>query len=427
VLGGPRDAGADPLVAFEHVGAALDLVPRAKDAHPRRAVGRGDAKLGRGLGVDVVCAKGERERDEGDEPETTHARPSRRSTLVSMRTTSVLLGHVDVDGTLVVLDPGLARFWRHDAEPTSPGKRDPETFDLEIVGPDAQAAGRAYDREFDPRFLFDRTDPSGAREHFEAFARERGFEAAAELRAERVPHTHRVVSALAAGGGIGVVKYNGLWAVAVDAGPTRGAPVVGEVFADGDFRGRFLHVDVVLDEEAAIERTTTVAGVMVDHGQLMVAGLRALGGFRMWESLDGLADYVFWGADASKLAQEVGASRIEAEMFGWLDVPIDDVGQLAQPLQARVAKEGWAVGVDYRPHCNLERMNAVMRASPEDTAEIEVEGDRVVGFGNRWGDGIFDVARLEDGRGRCARVRLEVGSPATRERFRTLTSRSESA
>lgn len=71
-----------------------------------------------------------------------------------------VLGEIDLpEGQLLILDPGLARFWRHDAE----------------------AAGRAYDREFDPRFLFDRTDPRKAVEHFGQFAREKGFDAHAEV------------------------------------------------------------------------------------------------------------------------------------------------------------------------------------------------------------------------------------------------------
>lgn len=337
---------------------------------------------------------------------------------------SVPLGRVDSDGVLVVLDPGLARFWRHDGDPRSPRRTDPETFDLAIVGPDAESAGRAYDREFDPRFLFDRSRPTEASAHFDEFVRARGLDARAEVLTERVPHTRRVSSALEAGGGIGVVKYNGLWAVAVRTEPARDLEVIGEAFARGEFRGRFAHVDVVLDRDAAIVDTTTVQGVMVDHGQLLVSGLAALGRFRMWQSLDGLADFVFWGPDAEALAEDVGAARLGGELFGWLDVSIDEVGGVAQPCQERVERESLRVRVDYRPHCNLGRMNAAMRASDRDAAELELDGDRIVGFGNRWGDGVFAVSRCSDASGRCIRIRIELGTPETQARMRAVFSRT---
>ncbi|MFC0529888.1 hypothetical protein [Phytohabitans kaempferiae] len=62
-------------------------------------------------------------------------------------------------GVLVVLDPGLGRFWRHTRDPRSPRPNDGEEIDLAITGPDAVAAGRAYDRQFDPRYLYDITEP----------------------------------------------------------------------------------------------------------------------------------------------------------------------------------------------------------------------------------------------------------------------------
>ncbi|WP_255203270.1 hypothetical protein [Myxococcus sp. AM011] len=134
---------------------------------------------------------------------------------------AVDLGEVDLpEGILVILDPGLGRYWRHDEAPTSPRKKDPEQWDLRLVGRDAEAAGKAYDREFDSRFLFDRTDPQDAMTQFAAFAKERGFEAHAEVLKTRVPHTERTRRALEHGGGLGVVKYNGLWAVAVGGLPS---------------------------------------------------------------------------------------------------------------------------------------------------------------------------------------------------------------
>jgi hypothetical protein len=323
-----------------------------------------------------------------------------------------LLGEIDLpDGILVILDPGLARFWRGDGEPGSPRPDDTEAFDLAIVGDDAEAAGRAYDREHDPRHLFDRRDPGEAKQHFEAFAAKHGFRARATLLAEQVPHTERARHALAAGGGLGIVKYNGLWAAVAGGLPTdRRLPVIGTPIFEGDFAGRWRFIDVVIDETAEMARAEEVEGIMVDHGQLLFAGLGPLGQFRAGESLDGLADYVFWGRDAEPLATAVGAEDLGDEEFGWTDLPVEEIGARARAVESAIEAEELAVGVDYRPHCHLETLNAALRQNDEDAAEIVLDGSRLVGCGNRWGDSIFSVSRLFDDGGNVVRIRVHLGT-----------------
>ncbi len=47
---------------------------------------------------------------------------------------TMILGEVDLpEGILIILDPGLARFWRHNGDPKSPKKSDPRQYDLHIV------------------------------------------------------------------------------------------------------------------------------------------------------------------------------------------------------------------------------------------------------------------------------------------------------
>ncbi|MBN9681647.1 MULTISPECIES: DUF2185 domain-containing protein [unclassified Corallococcus] len=341
----------------------------------------------------------------------------------------VVLGEVDLpEGVLLILDPGLGRFWRHDAEPASPRKKAPAEHDLRITGPDADAAGQAYDREFDPRFLFDRKDPADAAAHFEGFAKERGFDARAEVLSARIPHTERARLALEHGRGLGVVKYNGLWAVvAGDLPAGQGLKVIGVPMPPGEFGGRWRSIDIVVGGEAEAVRSEDVAGVMVDHGQLMFTGLGPMGRFRMWEPEDGLADYVFHGRDAPKLAKELGASDLGGGLYGWKDLPMERVGEKATPLQERIENEGLAVGVDYRPHCNLEKLNAALRESEEDAASLVLDGARVVGCGNRWGDGIFTVSRHLDAEGRTVRVRVELGTEQRQKLLRGIRLRQGKA
>jgi hypothetical protein len=342
---------------------------------------------------------------------------------------TVVLGEVELpSGTMVVIDPGLGRFWRHDGDPASPRQGDPPQSDLDIVGPDAVEAGRRYDRQFDPRFLYDVRDPDRAIAHFEEFCRKEKLDARAVVRGERVPHTARARHALAAGDGMGVVQYNNRWGVVVDKLPAgRRLPVIGRLMPDGELGGRFRSVDVVIDDCAEVVRSRTVQGVMVEHGQLLCVGLEPLGAFKMWEPADGLADYVFWGRDAERLAAALGAARLDDDLYGWRDLPMDAVGRYAMLLRERVERERLVVGVDYRPHDNLEKLNAQIRTSNERSGVITLDGNVACGFDNRWGDGIFDVVLDYDAAGQVVRVRLDVGNEATQERMRAVRRLSKKA
>ena len=325
---------------------------------------------------------------------------------------TVHLGDVDLpDGILVILDAGLSRYWRHD----------PVQVDLEIVGGDAEAAARAYDRQFDPRYLLDTSNPDEAIAHFAEFVQAKGHDASARVLEARVAMPARGRSAVEAGGGIGVLLYGGLWSVAVGFAPGARLTVSGTLLPeDHEFAGRFAHIDVTPQDAADPVHEKTVAGVMVDHGQFLFAGLEPMDEFKMFEPEDGLADYVFWGPDAEALAGEVGASRLEEDLYGWRDIAMADVGSHAQPLQAKIEADRLRVGVDYRPHCNLEKMNAQIRES-EDRAGTAVIGDAsMVACDNRWGDGIFEVTRLVDAAGNTSSVRIELATEQRMNIMRTL-------
>src|SRR5262245_23799538 len=152
----------------------------------------------------------------------------------------VLLGEVEVpSGILLVLDPGLGRFWRHDGEPRSPRAADPTYEDLAIVGPDAVAAGKAYDRQFDPRYLYDVGDVAATTKHFAKFVKDRKLRAHLEQLPRRIPHLERARLAVEVGGGAGVVQYNHLWAVAVGGLPAgRTLRVEATPMPEGEFAGR---------------------------------------------------------------------------------------------------------------------------------------------------------------------------------------------
>src|SRR4029450_8530966 len=94
---------------------------------------------------------------------------------------------------------------RPDADPPSPRKAPPKPSDLAIVEPAAVAAGKAYDRQFDPRYLFDVGDVAATEKHFANFVNDRKLRASVERLGCRIPHLDRARLAIEAGGGAGVV------------------------------------------------------------------------------------------------------------------------------------------------------------------------------------------------------------------------------
>lgn len=338
----------------------------------------------------------------------------------------ILLGEIDVpSGELLILDPGLARFWQHDGEPRSPRKTDPEEFDLQITGPDGMEIGRAYDRQFDPRYLFDVRNVEHAQRHFTEYVNSKQKNAHLEVLPKRISHVDRARLVFEVGDGAGVVHYNNLWAVAVQGLPTaRPLQIVATMMPDGEFAGRWQSIDIVIDSEAAVSKSTSVVGVMVEYGQLICADLESFGDFRMWQSLDGQADFVFWGKDAAGVAQLFDAKAISPREYGWLNLPLDEVSKHADAVQDHIEKNKLKVGVGYRPHCNLEKLNAQIRGSELEVGQVVLKNSRACGFSTRWGDGLFEVFRDFDASGRLVRIRIDAGSKQRQSMMRNLKQRS---
>ncbi|RZO65517.1 MAG: DUF2185 domain-containing protein [Sandaracinaceae bacterium] len=339
----------------------------------------------------------------------------------------VQLGSFDCpSGVLVLLDLGLAHHWERRGVPEHRRER---LHDLAIEGADAEAAGLAYDRSYDPLRRYDIRDADRAIQHFADFAQSEGFAARAVILPSQVPHAERARRALTAREpGIGRFSYDRLWAVGVGELPRdRALPVVGIPMPPGEFAGRFRSIDVVIDPEATVARSERVFGVMVDHGQLACVDLDVLDALHARRPLDGKADYLFWGPDASALAEEIGAPRLNEREHGWLDLPDPEVGRYAAPIQAAVDERGLRVSVDYRPHCHVEQINQQVRSQKSRAGEIRVGDHRVCGFDNRWGDGIFDVYRDTDEAGRLVRIRMDVGGEEVQRVMRRVAHRRQGA
>jgi hypothetical protein len=85
------------------------------------------------------------------------------------------------------------------------------------------------------------------------------------------------------------------------------------------------------------------------------------------------------------------------------------------------------VAQDFRPHCNLERLNSQVRVSETHSGTVVLGGARSVGGDNTWGDGIFGVRRCVDQTGRVTRVIMELATEHRMETMRQIVLRHKLA
>lgn len=222
-------------------------------------------------------------------------------------------------------------------------------------------------------------------------------------------------------------KHDGK-AVVVDGIPIgRRLPVYGELIQDGLFEGRFRRISVSINSEADVACSRQIDGVMVNHGQLICADLGSFREFRMWEPSDGLADYVMQGRDDAVIAHLTDAPDVFQEGYGWKDVPMGEIDAIANRVSCLAREKGYQVSIDYRPHCNLEKLNAQIRSSETQSGTLRLGPSLACGFRNRWGDGLFPVCCDYDTQGKLVRVSMDVGNDKHQHLMRQVYQRHQTS
>lgn len=341
-----------------------------------------------------------------------------------------LLGTVRCpSGIAVVLDPGMLGLWCHRSfDDDSSWPMDEKTkhlargsVDYRIDGPDAEAAAKAFDRQWHRRYLFDM--PGDAIDKtiasFDEVTRRNHLHATLFLCERRIAHRERIDLAVQQGGGFGEMQYHGLWA-AVAAGfpPDRSLPVYGERMPEGPDSGRWRRVFVELSPDAKPVRSQLVGTVLVDEARLMVADADALGSWVHDDPLDGLADVAFWGADELQLASLLGAGRLPPDHFhrpdrapfGWMDMHVSEAERRYADLKKCRDDRGLKAAIDYRPHSHHHDLLSQFARTPTDSGTVRIGQAELCGFTTSWGDGAFQVIREHDAMGRLVRLTMDVGS-----------------
>ncbi|MFI2486837.1 hypothetical protein ACH47X_08005 [Promicromonospora kroppenstedtii] len=292
-------------------------------------------------------------------------------------------------GQLVLTDGGYLSLWSGDRRPEDVAARPGPAVDMEIVGPDASAAARSFDRQPGIR-LYD-IPAQGVEEITEAFAehsKKAGLDASLQVLPDQVPHRERVRYAIANGDptflnfGVPVLPVGGI---------STSSPLLVTATA-GDWG--WTQIRIVLGA-APTAQIRELGYLRVEQARLVIGDADALGSWVHEDPIDGLADVVFWGRDDAQLAVELDAPRLTGPGdvgYGWVDLPFQDALDRALDLESRRRSSGQAMfNFDFRRHSHHWHVMAKVRADEHEVGTISVGGADVMMAMTSVGDGEFAV------------------------------------
>jgi len=335
----------------------------------------------------------------------------------------VSLGEITCpSGHLVIVDGGILGMWSADRSPseldpaglgiTEPGllAEVKGAVDYIVTGPDADEAGRSFGR-YPGRYRYDIPATRTAEwvSTVEQKWRDNGWQATAVAAPRQVPHRERArrcaEERLA---GFGVF---GLSAVAVGDLPVDRPLAVRATRAAGEWDG--WSEMVVRVSDAPVASSQPVGDIGIDAARFAFADADALSAWQHEDTLDGLADVVFWGAVADEAAAAFGAAKVRLPgetHHGWTDLPLAEALQRAVELTAwKDADPARRFAIDFRPHSHHWQVMAHVRASDVEAGAITVGGARILFAMTGQGDGVFPVWVDRDARDAVVAIRIELG------------------
>lgn len=338
------------------------------------------------------------------------------------------IGHVTApSGKLLIIDPGLLNLWSHDrpvrAEPSGLVSDEicdiaNSAVDLRIDGPDAEQAGRAFNRQWHNRFIYD--IPAKRVEEvispFEMKVHELNLNAKLVPMPDRMRHRNRIDRTFEQSPCGGIVQYHGVNAIVVGRVPdTCKLDIVGWRMPPGKFSERWKQVSLEFSAGESVS-AELLGRVGVEEAKLLFADVEAMAFWKNDELIDGLANFLFWGRDAAQVAVKFGAPRRSGTEWGWINLPIEEIVPIAEPIEACREQGLLKFATDFRPHTDFHRLRSQIRSTPEASGTINVGGAEICGFHTSWGDGHFPVYLDRDSAGNALRVRVELGTDETVER-----------
>ena len=196
--------------------------------------------------------------------------------------------------------------------------------------------------------------------------------------------------------------------VTAEVPPARALPVVGQRVGKGRFADCWDHVSVMLGG-GEVTHSKKLGEAGVDFARLVCMDHGALDHWRHEDSLDGLADFVFWGRDAGELAKAMRAPS-NKEGYGWTDLSVDEAEARALEADTLKAANHWLLATDLRPHSHHFHALAEARRSKQGAGTIDVGDARVCLFFTSWGDGVFPIFLDLDHDDRPVRLRVQLNT-----------------
>lgn len=203
--------------------------------------------------------------------------------------------------------------------------------------------------------------------------------------------------------------------VAVPGLPTdRVLEVLAAPITGGDWAGHWDHVLLQISAGHVV-RSEQVGEVIVDFARVLFIDRAARANWNHQESIDGLADFVFWGRDAAALAEAVGAPPLAVDQgsYGWVNTALEDAIAYGKRAEAAREARGFKLATDFRPHSHHWQALEQVRSSPHEAGVIEVAGSRACLWMTSWGDGVFPVFRDFDESGALLQVRVQLSHDET--------------
>jgi len=184
--------------------------------------------------------------------------------------------------------------------------------------------------------------------------------------------------------------------------------VVGVPVGTGRFSDCWDHVAVVLGA-GEVHASKKLGEAGVDFARLVLMDHAALDHWQHEDSLDGRADFVFWGRDQVQLAKVMNASRTK-DGYGWINLPVAEVEVKADEVARRKASNKWLLATDYRPHSHHFHALAAARRSPLGAGTLELANTKLLLFFTSWGDGVFPIYLDLDADEHPVQIRIQLAT-----------------
>jgi hypothetical protein len=156
-----------------------------------------------------------------------------------------------------------------------------------------------------------------------------------------------------------------------------------------------------------VHHTKKLGEAGVDFARIICIDHAALDHWIHDDSLDGKADFVFWGRDEKLLARVLGAPRI-TDGYGWTNLTVAEAEAKADEAARKKAQNKWLLAADLRPHSHHFQVLAEARGNKHGAGTLELAGTRLLLFFTSWGDGVFPIYLDTDADNRPIQIRIQL-------------------